>query len=263
MGVNRDDWKAEFRKDTLLVWPCPACRISPLRLVPDTLRNGQTKASKADQNHPGWEPEWIDGRFSCMMDCSHCGNAVGAAGTFRVQDDRYMDPIEGESGDYEEHYKVKYFTESPHLFEIPESTPEPVREELIASFQLFWSDPLACTNRIRSSVEKLLTAQGVHQTTGRTASKGKRQFLTLHRRIELYAEEQPRLAASLMATKWIGNAGSHAKPITVEDALDGYELMDGVLHDLYAKRQHRVPVLTREINRRRAPRSPRRRSAGG
>jgi len=91
----------------LLVWPCPACRLSPLRLVPDTLRKGETKESKAEQSHPAWEPEWIDGRFTCMMDCGHCGNVVGAAGTFRVKDDCYVDPIEGESGDYEAYYKIK------------------------------------------------------------------------------------------------------------------------------------------------------------
>jgi hypothetical protein len=35
-----------------------------------------------------------------------------------------------------------------------------------------------------------------------------------------------RLAEMLMATAWLGNGRSHSKPITVDDALEGYEIMD-------------------------------------
>jgi hypothetical protein len=129
---------------------------------------------------------------------------------------------------------------------------------LVASFQLFWSDPLACTNRIRSTVERLLTAQKVPQTTGKIAAKGRRKFLALHRRIEQFATRRPEIAEKLMAVKWIGNAGSHSHGATVDDALDGYELMDWVLDTLYARRHHRASALTKAINRRKAPRSPRR-----
>lgn len=231
-----------------------------MRLVVDTLKSDETRDSKAGQDEPGWEPEHIDGRFSCLMDCAHCGNIVGAAGTYTMHDDRHWDSQEGESGDYEKYYRVKYFTESSHLVEMPEATPESVAEELIASFQLFWSDPLACTNRIRSAVEKLLTAQRIPQTAGRIPPKGRRKFLKLHNRIEQYRATQPEIADALMAVKWIGNAGSHSQAATEDDALDGYELMDWVLDKLYARRHRRASALTREINRRRAPRSPRRRS---
>jgi hypothetical protein len=202
----------------------------------------------------------VDGRFSCLMDCAHCGNEVGVTGTYRLVDERSEDSEYGEIGGYVESYRPKYFTDSPHLVEIPENTPDVITEELIASFELFWSDPLACTNRIRSSVEKLLTAERIPQTTGRNPAKGRRQFLKLHQRIELYHKKRPDVAEKLMAVKWIGNAGSHASGTTVDDALDGYELMDWVLDTLYARRHRRASVLTREINRRKAPRSPRRRS---
>jgi len=258
MGIHRNKWLAAFRASDSLLWSCPACGVSPLRLVADTLKTGETRDSKAAQDHPGSEPEQIDGRFACLMDCGHCGNVVGAAGTYAYHDDRHWDEVEGATGDYEKYYSVKYFTESPHLLEIPEATPDAVTGELLASFQLYWSDPLACTNRIRSSVEKLLTAERVQQTPGRILPKGRRKFLSLHDRIERYAKKRPDIAKKLMALKWIGNAGSHSKGAIVDDALDGYVLMDWVLDALYAKRHKEASALTSVINRRKAPRSPRR-----
>lgn len=260
MRIKRDNWKAEFRAGDSLIWPCPSCRVSPLRLVADTLKTGETRASKAGHDHLGFEPEHIDGRFACVMGCANCGNEVGVAGTYRVQDDRYVDDAKGEQGDYANYFRPRYFTDSPHLVEIPDKTPRPVEEELVASFQLFWSDPLACTNRIRSSVEKLLTSEKVPQTTGRPAPRGRREFLKLHHRIERYARTRPDIADKLMALKWIGNAGSHAQGATIEDALDGYVIVDWVLDALYARRHHQAAKLARAINRRRAPRSPRRRA---
>jgi hypothetical protein len=257
MGVNRDTWKAEFTADSRLVWPCPACRASPLRIVAKSLIHGETHSSAVAYGEEWWEPDHIDGRFGCAMDCGNCKNVVVATGTFRVQDDHYVDERIGEAGDYENYYRPRFFTDSPHLVDIPEKTPDGVVDELLASFQLYWNDPLACTNRIRSSVEKLLTAERIPQTAGRKTGS-KRQFLTLHRRIELFHAKQPKIAGALMAVKWIGNAGSHSRIVTQDDALDGYQLLDWVLDSLYAQRHRTASTLTREINRRRAPRSRRR-----
>lgn len=258
MGLKRDRWLAEFRAVESIPWQCPSCASSPLRIVADSLREGETRASKASHEHEGWEPEHIDGRFSCLMDCGHCGNVVGVSGVFRVQDDRYYDERLGDAGDYEKYFRPRYFTESPLLVDIPEATPDALVTELLASFQLFWCDPLACTNRIRSAVEKLLTEQRVPQTTG---TKGKRKFLSLHARIEKYRAKRSDIADALMAVKWIGNAGSHSSSVTIQDVLDGYELVDWVLDSLYARRHRRATSLTRAINRRKAPRSPRRGSS--
>lgn len=250
MGIDRKKWKAEFREDDQPRWPCPSCGQATLRFTPETLKGSQTKASKEWQEHEASEPDQIEGRFGCIINCANCGNSIGAAGTYRVQDDRHWDERHGETGDYRTYYHLKYFTDSPHLVEIPESTPDAVRDELLASFQLFWSDPFACTNRIRSSVEKLLTSAKIPKKPAR-----RRGFLSLHDRIERYRRKQPEIAERLMAVKWIGNAGSHANPITGDDAIDGYVLMDWVLNDLYARRHREARVLARKINQRKRPRS--------
>lgn len=258
MGVRRDQWRPEFHASSKLGWPCPACRASPLRIVEGSIVDGETHASAAAHSEEWWEPEQIDGRFVCTMDCGNCKNIVGVAGTYEVRHDRYVDERTGEAaGDYEKYYRPNFFTDSPRLVDIPDATPEHVVDELLASFQLYWNDALACTNRIRSAVEKLLTARRVPQTTGRKPGS-KRQFMSLHRRIELFRAKHSEIADALMAVKWIGNAGSHSDAVTSDDALDGYELMDWVLDSLYARRHHSASTLTRAINRRRAPRSRRR-----
>jgi hypothetical protein len=261
MGVKRDKWNAEFRHGEPLRWQCPACRESPLRVVAGSLSDGETRDSKAMHGELAFEPDLhVDGRFACLMDCAHCGNHVGVAGTYRMKDERYEDADHGEAGDYVKCYSPRFFTESPHLVQMPEATPATVVDEMVGAFQLFWADPLGCANRIRSAVEKLLTAERVPQTA--RDKNGKRFFLTLHSRIERYRKEQKDIGDKLMAMKWIGNAGSHSKGAVRDDALDGFELMDWVLDTLYARRHHRALELTRVINRRRAPRSPRRRSPG-
>ena len=258
MPLNRKLWLREFTKEGKVEWPCPQCGHSALRLRKETLFEGQTRESQSASDHPGWEPEWIDGRFSCMMDCPHCGGNLAVAGKYRVQDDRHYDEVHGEEGDYEAYYRPEFFSESPLMISIPESTPSEVSEELKSAFRLFWVDPWACANRIRSSVEELLTAQKVPRTTGRIPANSRRKFLKLHDRLVRFGARKPELSEALMAVKWLGNAGSHSSPVTHEDILDGFEIVELVLEKLYSQREQRVKALSRAINRRKAPRSRRR-----
>jgi hypothetical protein len=224
------------------------------------LHDGQTGESIEAQEHPASEPEWVDGRFSCMLFCSNCQGQIALAGKYRVRDDRHYDEFEGETGGYESYYRPLFFSDAPHIIRIPERTPEAVAEELRGAFQLYWADPDACANRIRVSVEKLLTHQGIPRTNGRkaVAAGKKRTFLTLHARIERFEAKNRPIAQALMAVKWIGNAGSHSSPLSAEDALDGFELMEFVLDELFVKRASRIGALTRHIIRRKGPRSQRR-----
>jgi hypothetical protein len=260
MSLNREVWKAEFTKEGTLPWLCPRCAVSRLRVRKETLFDGETRESKATHDHDRWEPEWIEGRFSCLMECAHCHGDIAVAGTYRVQDDRYHDPEHGDGGDYESYYRPHFFSESPLIIDIPSNTPLEVTGELEIAFRLFWGDPWACANRIRSSVEALLTAQRIQRTSGRIPANGKRQFLTLHARLLRFGKKQPKLAEALMAAKWLGNAGSHAAPLTPDDVLDGFEIVEHALDKLYSDREKRVGALSRAINRRKAPRSPRRSS---
>ncbi len=261
MTIDRGVWTAEFTAHSTPRWPCPACGSGRLKVRPDSLQESETATSSAQHEHGAWEPEWIDGRFACLFDCVECSNSVAVAGKYRVQDERHYDPRDGETGDYEKYYRPEYFSESPNVIPLGERLPVEVAAEIRASYQPFWSDPVACANRVRSAVEKLLTAQRIPRTSGRIPEK-RRRFLTLHQRIERFGNAHADLAAKLMAIKWVGNAGSHASTVSIEDLLDGYELLAFVLDELYSGRRRRADALASTINRRKAPRSPRRASNG-
>lgn len=255
--MDRSPWKAEFTTHVAPRWPCPACQSGRLKLRPGSLQEGETAASRAEHGHPAWDVEWIDGRFACFFDCVECGNSVAVAGRYRVQDDRYYDEHKGEGGDFEKYYKPTYFSDAPPLIALPSSLPDALVVDVRASFQHFWGDATACANRVRSAIEKLLTDQRIQRTSGRVAGK-RRRFLTLHERIERFRAVHSNAAGKLMAIKWVGNAGSHADKITTDDLLDGYELLAFVLEELYSNRRRRADSLASTINRRKAPRSPRR-----
>jgi hypothetical protein len=255
--MDRTLWGAEFTASGQLPWTCPSCEGGRLFIVPNSLRTGQTRTSADGQQHEASEPEWVDGRFACMVACHHCTGAIAVAGKFRFQDDRFHDEVLGESGDYERYFSPSFFSEPPNIIQIPEETPDRIRERLVESFRLYWNDPESALNRIRSALELLLTAQRVNRTAGRGKGRPRGRFLTLHDRIQKYSLQRPDLAEPLLAAKWLGNAGSHATIISRNDVLDAYELLEHVLDELYVRRSHRVGALSRAINRRRGPRSAR------
>lgn len=257
MSIQPQAWTGEFELSGSLLWTCPNCAAAKLRVKARTLADGETRASKASHSHDGWEPEWIAGRFSCLLECPHCSTDIGLAGTYTVRDERgYADGEE--VGEYVKYYTPGYFTEAPRVIDLPQETPDAVSNEVEKSFQLFWSDPLACANRIRVAIELLLTAQRVNRSVGGPRTGKPRKMLSLHQRIELFAEKKSQLAEKLMAIKWIGNAGSHADVVEVGDLLDAYDILCFVLDELYVDRSKRIGALARAINRREAPRSKRR-----
>jgi hypothetical protein len=176
------------------------------------------------------------------------------AGTYGMQEgvDLHTEHGEPESYTWEE-FRPLFFSEPPRIILIPDRVPSEIAQDLTNSFQLYWVDPESCANRIRSSVERLLSHFGVRRTA--ISKKGKRVLLSLHSRIEVFRANHAGTGDALMAVRWIGNAGSHTQPITREDLLDGYELMEHVLAELFAGRHRRIAQLSRQINRRKRPRS--------
>lgn len=254
--MNRSLWKSEFSKSGPLPWPCPFCHAARPKILPKTVAEGETRESLQAHDEEAWEPEWIDGRFSLLASCDECKGAVGVIGRYRITDDRYLSPSGELVDEWGHHYTPLWFSDAPAIIPIPEKTPADVSSEISASFQVYWGDRASCANRIRSAVECLLTHERVPKTSKN--AQGKRSFLSLHRRIELFEAKQSDLANKLMAIKWVGNAGSHSSALTADDLLDGYEILGFVLEEMFVRRSEHVARLARTINRRRAPRSKRR-----
>ena len=222
----------------------------------DSLKSEETAASIKSRNDDFFSFEMIEGRFSCLFSCPHCKETVAVAGTYWVQDDRIYDQEYGEAGEILEYYRPRYFSEAPPLIQLPDKTPDTVREEITKAFQLFWLDEEACGNRIRSAVEQLLTINGIPKTElVKKGASQKRNLLSLHRRIERFKKKRPELAEQLFAIKWIGNAGSHASGLNIEDLKDGFLLLELVLKELYDSSRRNALRIAKAVNKRKKPRS--------
>jgi len=99
-----------------------------------------------------------------------------------------------------------------------------------------WVNPDAAANRIRVSIDDLLTALKIPQSRN------------THERINLFRKKNAKAAEYLEAVKWIGNDGSHETGLTVNDILDDLELLSYALTIIYPNRDNRIEALAKKIN---------------
>jgi hypothetical protein len=67
--------------------------------------------------------------------------------------------------------------------------------------------------------------------------------IPLGTRIDNFNKHNPKVKPFLEAAKWIGNAGSHVEGIGREAILDGYELLENIVKELYED-QHKFKELS-------------------
>jgi len=112
------------------------------------------------------------------------------------------------------------------IFEIPEKSPKDIRDEIMVAFELYWSNPNACLNRIRVTAELLLTHFGISTQS----NNGK--FLTLGPRIQILRNTNPALADILDKIRLLANEASHTASARRAHALDGFEFLKEALESL-------------------------------
>jgi hypothetical protein len=147
----------------------------------------------------------------------------------------------------------------PDIFELPEKCPKEVKAELRASFRLFWSDQAASAGRVRVSLERLMDHYKIPKRI--KGKDGKYQLSKLHRRIEQFSNSRSATGEKLMALKWLGNTASHQGDVSRKDLLDGFEILEYLLAELFDQRTARVTELARQLTLRHAPPRPRKRKA--
>lgn len=163
--------------------------------------------------------------------------------------------VEDSPVEYREEFEPKFFMEAPPIINFTNLVPLNIRKEMQRSFRLYWVDLPACANSIRTCIELLLTHQKIKRIE--ITKNGKEYILSLHKRIELFREKHTDLGDSLLAAKWIGNAGSHPEQLNRDDILDSYEIIEHVFDQLFEQKTKRIAQLSREVNQRRKPRSAR------
>lgn len=246
MAVERKKWTQRFTWERMPSWPCPHCAEGLLkRKEKKGLLEEETAESRKLHEHPGWDPDWIRGRFAAILRCSTCAGLVVMAGSTEVE----FVAIAGDPYNLETYFRPSGFDPAPPLFRIPDRCPPDVRKELGRAWNLFWVDSAACANRIRSCVEMILTSQRVKRFA--RDKHGKRVQLSLHSRILLYGKRDSAIADEMMAVKWLGNTGSHgAEQLSTSDMFDGFDLLEHLLEEVVAQRTKVLARIRRDLIRR-------------
>lgn len=248
MSVNRTLWVSQF--GTFPSWLCPTCQSGNLSLAKDGLKYSEPGYSKAARSEDPWEPDWIEERFSALLNCANtmCGEVVAVVGRTHHVEDHDWDKQEQH---WAREFQPTFLTPPPPVFPIPTECPEAVSDELRKAFALLWSDAGSCANRLRTAVEVLLTDRKV---PGKRRSKKNRKWvrMDLHSRVEKFREKDSETAEYLLAIKWLGNVGSHTDldALTVDDLLNGFELFEHVIQLVYVKHERKMKKIAKTINSR-------------
>ena len=149
--------------------------------------------------------------------------------------------------DFIQKFLIRCFFPCVPLIKIPPATPEQVKALLNLSFALAFMDQSAYGNLLRSSIEILLTQQGVPRYA---TSNGKRRWLRLHERIGKLPLAYRTHNDRLLALKWIGTAASHSD-LSVQGLQAAFEILEDLLQKLYGTRERELARLVKRINKRR------------
>lgn len=233
------------------LWPCPYCSSKTLEPSPVTLHMGKDRKGYLLEQQ-GEDMAWEQGGFVCILRCLSCKEPVTLMGRYLTTDDDCDD--EGVINTICSFTPV-FIWPAPPIIVFPNTTPQNVKDDLITSFSLFWADAESCANKLRSCLEKVLDHRRIQKTT--IDHRNRRVRLSLHARIVIFRQRNHSLADLMMAVKWIGNAGSHAKPLNREDLLDGYEMIEHLLEQIYSQPEKKLAYLAKQINKTKKPRSTR------
>lgn len=259
MPVNRQLFSAELSDSSCPPWPCCSCAHGTLVLDQATFLNKETPGSIFAREADWWEPEMLQARFSCMCVCSNpdCRDLAVVAGISSVE----FGPTEpdgrgGWEAGYIDSFAIKFVYPAPRLIRVSDETPTEVANHLDRACSLFWHDKQSCINALRSCIESALTAYGVRRVA-LVKVKGKptkrRKSLSLHERIVELKSKDADLAELLMATKWIGNAGTHGATISPSDVFDTFDFVEACLDRMFDNTQAKLKLLAKRVNQSKGP----------
>lgn len=218
-------------------WTCPSCARGILRVIEDTLVQREGKTSDEGRREEWYDADHAALTYSCMLRCTNCGVGVSNIGSGKVREEHIAGP-EGYESEYINHYEPLYFFPHLQLIDIPEDTPEAVKNILNDSFGLFFSSKHSAVNLLRSALEALLTDLGVTIKDNEA----------LHCRIDRLTGYN-NIKSLLIAAKWVGNAGSHCDPdMKDEDAISAFQFMELILKETYCDKKNEIYAKAQRIN---------------
>jgi hypothetical protein len=246
MAVDREQWAEKF--DELPHWQCPRCKKGHLLPMKDKIWLEETGPSLAEKEHDYWEPDWTLNRFAGFLQCSmpKCAEVAAISGSSPTELYEYQDEYEH----YQKlisHFVVKSIDPTPFPIRLPAAIPDAVHEAIRVSASLIWLSAEASGNQIRQAVELMLDDIGAPSMT----ANGKR--ITLHDRIEEFAKSDKENGEILLATKWLGNSGSHPGGLTRDNVLDAFEMLEHVLEGHYGTTKKDLMAKVAAVNAQKGP----------
>ena len=204
--------------------------------------------SKGDES---WYPGDIEERFECVLLCDnrYCNEPIMVCG--RTGHEQVWDQEEGQTWD--RYFMPVFFYPAPPIIRIPKECPEDIRHQLKEAFSMYWFHLGGSANRLRNGIELILTYLKV-QRFARSTKRG-RVRLALHNRILIFREKHREFGDLMLAVKWLGNEGSHPGKMTKDDVLDGFEIIEHLLREVFEQTSSRIASLSRQIIRAKGPRS--------
>jgi hypothetical protein len=241
----------EFASDAWPAATCPTCKQGDLHVsrVDDDRPSMTTvltgEAARERRDHPGWDPDWMVGRFHGVLVCPRpqCDERVIVAGDFRTG--ASTDPTE----QYQDYYRLRFTWPAIPLMIPPAATPQSVVDRLDEASRVVWADPASAANALRRCVEAVLD----HQKVNKTAQKqsGGRRPLSTHERILALKAKDELAARSLEAVKWVGNQGSHGgDSITASNVVESGEYLGHALRRLYDRTDEVLARKAAAVNKR-------------
>lgn len=249
--VDRSLWK-EWYED-IPDWPCPSCVSGQLIPIKDVSVLEETPTSVHGRDHPEWDFDWIDMRFSEQLRCSSrkCSELcilIGRAGVDMVYS--YAPDGTHEQG-YGTVYKPVYMFPGPAIIRPNTDTPEDVVNEIRRASATYWSDTSSSAHKLRIATERILTALKVDKTF--IDKNGKTKTHTLYSRLLILKKTDQDIFDLLDSIRFLGNHGSHEEDVDVsrDDLLDAFQIIDVVLDEVFSTRTSRAKKAAKSISQRR------------
>jgi hypothetical protein len=220
-------------------------------LKPDVITHKQSTLSAEEYAQEYGEPEMIYGVFWGNLTCSNCDTPCAVAGDMRLD---YIGTDEDGNSEYGYYLNVKFFNPSLRLIDFPAETPKPFINTINEASAVLFANPDAAANRVRVSIDVLLTELKVPR---QKLNKVRKQVkIETHSRINVYRKKNPEAADYLEAAKWMGNDGSHETGLTVDNVLDGLEALQYALDRIYSSNAKKLAARVKKINARKTIKSP-------
>lgn len=241
-----------FSESSKINWNFPNCNSIALEIIKDKFVTEETQSSIAMRKKDDyWETEWIELNVLGQLKCKNCKEVVFFIGRGNPEEIGYYDhKLDDYISDYETSFTPLFINPTIQIFEIPQKCPDLVKDEIIDSFKLYWTDLESCANKIRISLEHLMDYYKVKKYN---TTSGKRNPISLHNRIKLFPNVE--VKDILLAIKWIGNSGSHSKSkLETIDILETYKLYEFSLQKLFNNDEKEIKNIAKQINQRKGTR---------